>query len=327
MNRRFALVVALAVATPLVGCKKDGGSAGAGALDPAERDLLKYIPGGAPVLFGGNYMKLQNLMQGGLGQLTAALDKMAPGMSTWTQCFTEVAEHKLHGAGAVDMSGKDTQLRMAFSGVTVDDVAGCAQKASFKTTIDADKKFVSIEMPMLNMPGATASYLVLPSGALYTRFNFSIGIAKPMSTSRAELEADIAGVKATAADDPTLAPLLAKVDHSKTVWFVGHGDGTPIADKVGDMYGTFDLSTGLALDIVAQIKDPDVTKKLDEGIGQAKKSADSLPGDLKDVVKSMTFDHSGKDVHFSVKVSSDQLKSIMGQFGGMLGGGMGARTN
>ena len=44
--------------------------------------------------------------------------------------------------------------------------------------------------------------------------------------------------------------------------------GKSIADKVGGMFGTFDLSSGLALDIVADIKDPDVSKKLEDGIGQ-----------------------------------------------------------
>jgi hypothetical protein len=319
MKTRLAVVVAMwvAVATLFAGCKKDGAASDSGALDPAEKALLQYFPAGSPVVFGGNYMKLQNLVQGGLGTVTEALDKVAPGMSTWTKCFTEVAEHKLHAAGVL---GKDTQLRMAFSGVTVDEVAACAQKANFKTTIDPDRKYMTIEMAMPSMPGAgaTVSYLVLPSGALYTRFNSPIGTATP--ATRAILEADVADVKTSAADDPALAALYRKVDHSKTVWFVCRGEGTPLADTFGDAYGSFDLSSGLTLDIVAQIKSADDAKKIEDGFARARKSADTLSGDVKDVVKGMTLDRNGDQLHFVVKVSSAQLKSFMSQFGSMLGG-------
>jgi hypothetical protein len=325
MKTRLAVVVAMwvAIATLVAGCKKEGATGGSAGLDPAEKALLQYLPGGAPIVFGGNYMKLQNLLQGGLGTMTEALDKMAPGMSAWTKCFTEMAEHKLRAAGVVTFVGNEAQLRMAFSGVTLDEAAACAQKANFKFTIDPDKKFMSIEMPMASLPGATASYLVLPSGALYTRFNFSVGMTVPMSLTRSVLEADASGFKTTAADDAALAALAAKVDHSKTVWFVGRADGTPLADKVGDVYGTFDLSNGLAVDVVAQIKVADDAKKIEDGVAQARKVADQLPGDVKDVVKNMTLERNGDRLHFGVAVSSTQLKNIMSQFGGMLGSGLG----
>ena len=324
MKKRPAglLSVSLLVAAALLSACKKEGSSGSGALDASDKALFQYLPSGGVGVIGGNYMKLQNFMQSGLGQLTSALvDKMGPGMSTWNTCFSELPEmKKMKVAGSLSLAGKDFQLRLVLSGASIDDIAGCAQKANFKTTVDPDHKFIAIEIPQ---PVSTVSYLVLPSGAVYSRQELALAKAATTGATRAELEGDIAALgKNTAADDAAMNALIEKVDRSKTVWFVGHGDGTPLADKLGNMWGSFDISGGLAVDVTVQLKVADDAKKAEEGFDQLHQSADQLPGDLKDVVKAMKFTRSGNDVHLVAKVSDAQLKNIVGQFGGMLGAGM-----
>ena len=313
MTKRIVLACILA----LVGCEKTGGSS-LGADDAA---LLKDLPAGNVALMGGNYMKLQNFMQSAMGQVAALMDKIGPGMSAWMSCFTELKNLRM--AGSVKLAGMDATMRFVLGGASVDDILGCAQKANFKTNVDADRKFFTVELPV--GPGATAAsgYLVLPGGVLYSRQAFAFSLnPKPVTGARADIEGDIAALgKNTAADDPALKPLIAKVDHGKTVWLVGSGAGTLAADKVGGVWATFDLSGGLALDITAQLKVEDDAKKAEDGFAQLRKSADQLPGDLKDVVKGISFTRSGGELHLVIKVSDAQVKSIISQLG-MLGGGL-----
>jgi hypothetical protein len=147
--------------------------------------------------------------------------------------------------------------------------------------------------------------------------------ATPIVTpaSRAELEADIKSVGASnATSDSKLQALVAKVDRSKTVWFVGNGGNTPIADKLGDVYGSFDIASGLAADVTIQLKDSELVTKIEDGVKEMKKMSDQLPGDFKDVVEGLKFNRDGDHVRFSIKISETQLAGIIkqaGMFGGM----------
>jgi hypothetical protein len=313
--KSLSMVAAAFAACGLVaGCDKGGG--GGAPLDATEKAMLQHLPSGETALLGGNYLKLQNFMQTGLGKLSSALLEKYPGMAAWGECFA--SNDKLKIIAGVNMTGKDAEIRLVHSGVTLDDIATCAQKASFKTTVDPDHKFMTVEMPA---PAGTYGYLVLPDNTLYSRQGFAMGIAPKISgASRAELEADMTALgKTTAIDDTALMPLVGKVDHGKTVWFVGHGDGTAAANKLGDAWGTFDFGGGLALDLTLQLKDSADADKLEKGFGQAQEHADELPGDLKDVVKGIALKRSGGELHMTAKITDAQLKSIVGQFGGMLG--------
>jgi hypothetical protein len=324
MKKRGAVVFAVPLVVAVVlfaACKKETTSAGSGALDATDNALFQYLPAGSTVLAGGNYMKLQNFMQSGVAEASAALaDKLGPGMAEWTKCFGGLPDmKKMRIAMSLKVTGMDAQLRMVLSGATVDDIAGCAQKANFKTTVDPDRKFIAVELPQ---PAANGTYLVLASGALYFRQGIALGaMPKMVAATRTELEGDIAALgKTTAADDAAMTALIAKVDRTKTVWLVGHGDGTPLAEKVGNVWGTFDISSGLAIEFTVQLKVADDAKSAEEGFAQLRKSADQLPGDLKDVVKGIQLARNGNDLHVAAKVSDAQIKSLAGQFAGLLGG-------
>jgi hypothetical protein len=245
--------------------------------------------------------------------------QLGSGMTTWMACFTDLKQLKL--AASIDVAGRDVQMRTVLAGISLDDVAKCGQQAGFATTIDPDHKFVSIALPA---PAATTGYLVLPSGALYSRQSFAIATVPTVSgVVRADLEGDIAKLGGkTAADDPTLGSLVPNVDRTKTVWFTGTAANTPLGDKIGEGWGTFDVSSGLALDITIQVKNPADADKVEQGIAQLRTMADQAPGDLKDVIKNLKLSRSGDHLRFTLAISEAVLKSLISQFGGMLGAGM-----
>jgi hypothetical protein len=309
-KRAWILVVCSFVAA----CEKDGGKA-SGALSSADLDLFKSLPSGAPLVFGGNMMKVQNFMTSAFGEAMAQM--MGKGMTSWNECFAAFKDVKI--AGELQLgTGKSAEMRMVMSGIALDDVAKCADKAGFKAAPDADNKFITVDAqtPMMNL---TYGYLKLANGALYTRQSFMM-MAGPtiVPGRRADLENDIATLKGTVADDKGLQDLIAKVDRSKTLWFAGTGAGTPIADKVGEAFGSFDVSPGMSADVTVQLKNESDAKSAEDAVAQARKMSDKLPGELKSIVDGLDFTRKGDRVHFAIKVTDAQLKTLVGT--GMLGG-------
>jgi hypothetical protein len=316
-GRLFLVSLALVLGTT-AGCEKDGAPKGSGELSSSDKDLFKFLPRGETAVFGGNYMKLQKFMTSQLGKATAAaMEKFGPGMTKWMECFVDMHDLKL--AGSANVKGKDIQLRMVFTGMKLADVEHCAGQAGFKTATDPDGKFLAIDLPP---PAGTQGYLVLDGGAVYTRQSMVIS-AIPVVTpaGRADLEGDIAATrKDNALGDAKLQALVAKTDRTKTVWFAGSGAGTSVSDKLGELYGSFDISSGIAVDVTFQLTDPALVTKLEDGVHEMKKMSDQLPGDLKDIVQAIQFSRNGDHVRFAVKVSDSQLASIVkqaGMFGGM----------
>jgi hypothetical protein len=323
MKRRSSVsFVVIAIALAAAACEKTHDAQGSGALDPSDKALFQYLPAGQALFWGGNYMKLQNFMQSTMGQMTSAMmDKMGSGMSQWMTCFADAKQ--LRVAASVGFEGNGAAMRMVTSGMTLDEVVKCGQQAGFATNVDPDHKFASVVLPP---PAPSAGYLVLPSGALYTRQAFALALTPTMvSATRAELEADQAKVGANnAVTDPTLTRLVGKVDRSKTAWVVGSGANTPVAAKLGDAWATIDISSGLAMELTLQVKNQADIDKIDQGITQLRGMADQVPASFQDLIKNLKFDHQGDHVHFAIKVNEDSLKSIMSQVGGMIGANMAA---
>jgi hypothetical protein len=322
MKRRSSVsfvVIAIALASAAA-CEKGHDAQSSGTLDPSDRALFQYLPAGQALFWGGNYMKLQNFMQSSMGQMTSVLmDKMGSGMSQWMTCFAD--SKQLRVAASVGFEGSGAEMRMVTSGMSIDEVVKCGQQAGFATTVDPDRKFASVALPA---PAPSAGYLVLPSGALYTRQGFALALTPTMvSATRAELEADQAKIGANSAvTDPTLTRLVGKVDRTKTAWVVGSGANTPAAAKIGDAWATIDISSGLAMELTLQVKSPADIDKIDQGITQLRGMADQVPASFQDLIKNLKFDHQGDLVHFAIKVNEASLKSIMSQVGGMIGANM-----
>jgi hypothetical protein len=287
-----------------------------------ELALFRDVPGNNVALFGGNYMKMQNFMSSTIGKAMSASMKDEKS-EAWMTCFINFKDMKI--AGGVSTAGKDVTLRIAFSGLKLSDIEACAKKGEFKTTMDPDNKFLSVDVQAAGMT-VTQGYLQLPDGKIYSRTGMELGMAPSFASApRADLEADVAAsTKASAADDTKLTGLLAKVDRSKTFWFAGNAAGTPIADKVGEMFGSVDLDSGMAIDVTVQLADAKMADKIEEGIDQAKKMADQMPGDLKGIITGLEFSRDGDHVRLADKISESQLKSLM-SMGAM--GGLGGRKH
>jgi hypothetical protein len=233
-------------------------------------------------------------------------------------CFDQLKD--LRVAGALAYTGGQLVFRIVFSGMKPSNVADCAKQADFKSTLDPDGKFVSVDIAASGMQ-MTQGYLQLPSGDLYMRMGIELGLAPTVvAASRADLEADAAATgKSNAAGDDKLVALVSKVDKSKTFWFVGNAAGTPLASKVGELYGTFDLASGVAVDVTVQLANAADADKIEHGIQQAKSMADKLPPDLKSIITNLDFSRSGDHVHFVAKATAEQLQGLMSM------GGMGLR--
>ena len=161
MKRVPIVSIAFLLLAGLAACEKDSAPEGSGELSSTDKDLFKFLPQGETAVFGGNYMKLQKFMTSQLGKATAdAMEKFGPGMTKWMECFVSMRDLKL--GGSANVQGKNVQLRMAFTGMGVKDVKQCADQAGFKTNLDADGKYISIELPP---PSGTQGYLVLSNGA------------------------------------------------------------------------------------------------------------------------------------------------------------------
>jgi hypothetical protein len=292
---------------------------GSGTLSPAELELFKYLPKGQPVYFAGDYSKLHDVMSGGLGQFTTAIaDKLSPAMATMTKCLA--TPHGMKSAMAMTYVDKTLEDRFVIDGLKIADVAKCGQDSGLKTTVDADNRFVSVEMPM---PNGTLdfSYFALPNGPLYIHQTVTLSAkALPKMATRAECEADLAALgHNTAAEDADFNALASKADRTKTAWFVGSGAGTPLADKLNQAYGSIDATSGLAVDITVGLVRVADAEKLEQGVGQLRKMSDQLPASFKDVVAALKFDRSGDRVHVALALTDAQVKSVTDQLGGMIG--------
>ena len=302
----------------LAACEKAGSSKGSGELSAQDKDLFKFLPAGSTAVFGGNYMKLQKFMTSTLGKSTAeAMEKLGPGMTEWAGCFTELKDLRL--AGSANVKGKGLDLRMIFTGMKIEDVAKCADKAKFKYTIDPDNKFISVTVPP---PANEQGYVVAANGALYMRQSMEISAAPVISpTSRADLEGDLkAAASSNVLSDTKMQALIAKADRTRTIWFAGSGGGTQVADKLGDLFGGFDLDNGFAIDVTFDLLDSALADKLEDGVKEVKNMSDQLPGNMKDAINSLKFTRSDKRMHFALKLDDKQLSDLMKQ-ASMFGGG------
>jgi hypothetical protein len=308
----------------LVACEKSGSKA-SGDMSTADLDLYRSLPAGQTVVFGGNYMKLQNFLNtSAAGKLARQLsESLGKGMKEWMDCFADLKDLKI--AGTVNVAGRSGgEIRMVMAGATLDQLVGCATKAGFKITPANGGNYVTIEMPS-PLGAQNQGYLKLASGALYTRQTLSFAGGSPGMTTatRDALEADIAAVgRNSVADDAKMQAIIAKADRSKTVWFAGTGEGTPLSDKVGEFYASFDISPGVALDATVQVTNSDLVKKIQDGVDQMKKMADQLPAEVKKVIQDLEVKRDGDHLRFVAKISDEQIAELV-KTANMFGAGLG----
>jgi hypothetical protein len=308
--RNVLLVTILGLSVAASGCEKAGSKA-SGPLAGDDLSLLHDLPGGNVALMGGNYMKMQDFMQSTLGKLAQrTMNQLSgdKGFTEWMQCFAEMKQLRMAGGVAFD---GDLDMRLAFKGITLQQVDACAKRAGFSHTLDPDGKYIAVGVPVL-ADTVEQGYLLLPDGAVYSRQRMKLGLgAKVTPATRGELEADMAAAaKASAADDKALVALAAKVDRSRTVWFAGSAANTPAASKVGDVYGTVDIDAGLKMNITVVFKDGELASQIESGLAQARKMADRMPPEVRSLLDHVELHRDGNTIRFVASVSDSQLEAL-----------------
>ena len=318
---RTALMLALASSLALAGCEKAHKGKSSGPLGDDDIAMFKDLPGGNVALIGGNYMKMQNFMQSSLGQFAEdAMEKAGAGkgFKDWMACF---ADHKdLKIAGSMALSG-GFEMRLAFRGMTIDQIDACATKAGFTHTLDPDHKYVEIEVPAGLAGTAAQGYLALPDGTIYNRQRMQISMLPTIeSSTREDLESDAKNLATSnAAGDKALIALAAKADRGQSFWFAGSGKGTIAATYVGDVYGAMDVEDGLKMDVTVNLTDKNMAKQLEDGLDEVKKNKSVLPPDMRSLFDDISLHRDGGEVHVTAKLTDAQLKSLskMGGLGGL----------
>lgn len=301
-------------------CRKNESSSG--ALAGAELDLFRNVPAGNNLVFGGSYAKLQNFMQrSAVGRMSkdAAESVGGKALADWLQCFADMANLKF--AGGARFGGSGGELRMVMTGVGVAEITACAAKSQFKAIPDADGKFLAVEMPGPSGP-MTGGYLLIGDRTLYTRAAVNLAGGTAVSASRAELEADIASAKQkSVATDSALQSTIAKVDRTKTVWFAGNAANTPLADKIGEVYGAIAIESGFGLDVMVQFTDEQLQEMIETNIDQVKRMSDSAKEPaMKRLVDNLDARRIGDRMRITLQVSDADADAFFNTLGGMNGG-------
>lgn len=308
----LSLAVSLAAAGALTACGSSGGNAARATTSASERDLLRRLPRGGFVVFGGNVMKLQQSLTGELGQATADMMEKAggSGMASWMKCWSDHPHVSM--VGSVGLDAGTAHLRMAFTGLDVAGLRACAAQAGFQADLDADGKFLAIGLP--TVAGLVRQGYLADGDAVVTRQALTPGRGLPtvVPVDRKTLEADLAAARSgSVLDDPALVAVIGKVDHAHAMWLAGTGAGTSAAAQVGEAWATLELGEGISVDATVQVRDPGLADKLEQGVGQARQMAGRLPADLAAVVRTLAFERTGDQFHVGVKISSAQLSSAL----------------
>ena len=300
--------VALVAVLAVTGCDKAGPKA-SGELSSAETSLLASMPRDADLAFGGNYLRLQKfLASSGFAKLMTAMENVAPGMTKWIDCFTELKDVKM--VGTVSFAG-GAAMRFAMTGITIDDVEKCAKVAAFPTKMDGDRKFLEIDTGV-----SKVGYLVLPSGALYNRQSLPNAMnrkaaAQAETSDRASYEADVAAAaKANATQNTKLQASIAKVDRSKAMWLAGNAANTPLGDKVNELSGSLDFGDGLQVDVVVEMKDAKLADEILSKFEDVKDMAGMLGPEVKELLDAVRLTKEGSRLHLVMTASTAQLNTL-----------------
>jgi hypothetical protein len=215
---------------------------------------------------------------------------------------------------ALKLEGSQIEMTSVMTGVELSHLEACAKGAGFPTTLDADGKFLGIEFPNPQGP-MKSGYLALPGGVLYTRMSIEFPVVAIHPVDRAALEQDVAAIAKTgnATKDKALLAQFPMVDRSKSLWFVGNGVGTPVANKVGAAHGVFEIDNGIAVDVTLQVVDKALADQIADGVAKTKQQARSIGGAFKSVVDKLELTRKGDRMRFKIAVDNTQLSALVDQ--------------
>jgi hypothetical protein len=313
--RTSVVVVAALLAN---GCEKAGPDA-SGKLTDEESELMSRLPSDASIAFGGNLPRLQKqLAESPVMRLARLGNDTFQGQNEWQDCLGD--KPFKHMLGTVDVRS-GFELRFVMTGLEMSDLVECAKKAKLPYQLDADNKFIAIEIKSPEF-STKLPYLVLDDGAIYAKY--SIGLSPGSSTpkfndsGRPRMEADLVDAKKTnATDNKALLATMEKADRKKGMWFAGSAKGTLIGDYVHEMYGTLDLEGGLTMDVSVEMADSKTANKVLDSIDQARDAGGLLGKEVKSVLDAIKTKRDGDRIRFRLEVSNAQLDAVFAKLGSM----------
>jgi hypothetical protein len=122
--------------------------------------------------------------------------------------------------------------------------------------------------------------------------------------------------------------MYSKINTGDSLWVMVNGN-SPLLDKASvigkpkAVYGSLNVTDGLALDLHVRAASPEAAKSL---VDMAKGQTDNPQ--VKQMVDKIDISANGDDAHFVVAMSNQKLQALMSQFGamfGMMGGGAGGQ--
>lgn len=287
--------------------------AGGGAQAAPAGDDLSLLPVDSEIVMGLNFQQLQQ-------------------SSLWKQ-FVEPkllgnADFKARIAEAKDKCGIDpmaavTRVSLGLKGLGSDKpdgvivghgldkgkIAGCLDKLktekNLDVTQDGDVTILKHKGETIALTFVNDSTLLVGLGAVATKD----GVTKAAAGTSA--------LKTSAA----FVEMYGKINARDSLWMLMNGnsavfDNNPMGVKPKAVFGSVNVTDGLAVDMRMRLDSADQATQLAKGFeGQV--------AAMRAMVDKVEIGSDGADVKVVVALSSAKLQMLIAQFGGMLGGGMG----
>lgn len=317
-------LAAVALAVSLLACEKssDFEMKASGKLTSDEQSMLAELPPGNAALFGGNVLKFQkHWADSPLMKLTQAQQaEGSPAAAAWMECVSALPSKAMLGGAQV--AYPMFTVHFVMRGLDLPGLEGCATKAGIEHTLDADGRYLSITVPS-EVGSIKSGYYQLASGTLMSKVSIRFP-PEPVDVTRADFEAiEKALPTANATADKALIAEIESLDRAGAIWFVGDGTKTPLGANLGLVKGTMDVSGGLNVDVIVQLKNSKMADDVEKAIPDLKKNANMLGKEAVDIANQLRFSRKGDRVRFGLKVSNPQLEALLKKLPtGMMGGGL-----
>jgi hypothetical protein len=323
-NRQAWLVVLLGVGL-LAACKKDdknGPAPGDKAAESsggaaAASDDLSYLPVDSEVVLGINFAQVQ---QSSLWKQFVEPKLMSGDTQRRISEFkTRCGFDPMTSVRSISMGAKDTGTGKPDAVVIVHGL----DKAKSLDCVDKSKDDLAKEGSEVTRDGDVILIKDRrgdPIAVSFVNASTAVMVVGPNATT--------AGIKAVAAGGSTLKSspkfleMYKKLNSSDSLWMLINGkllEKSPLPIKARSIYGSLNVTDGLAIDLRVQFESPDAaTQAANLANGQAKQA--------QAYVDKAEFTADGAELHAVVAMSSQKLQALISQLGGLLGafaGGMG----
>jgi hypothetical protein len=114
---------------------------------------------------------------------------------------------------------------------------------------------------------------------------------------------------------------LAKVDRTRMFFFVGSGEGTPVADKVGMVYGGMSVDRGLDFDVTVELRGSGAVDEALRGWRSMRSELGKLPPSMRalaDTIRAVRMGKSQGRLRVVVRLTDAQLAAVTAMLAPMM---------